>query len=319
MKKEIEMIEELLEKAKNNNRGATGKLLSRIEYPTKQAGIILKKLMEKSGKAHVIGVTGVPGSGKSTLISQLITQYRRMEKKIAVIAVDPTSPLSSGSLMADRLRMQAHSTDPFVFIRSLASKGYKGGLSLAALAMIEALDGLGYDKIIVETVGVGQADVDIMNVAHTIVVVTMPGVGDDIQALKAGVMEIGDIYVVNKSDKQEAEQTMEFINFALETGSIGSTSGWKTRLLKTIAIQGIGIEELVKALEDHFKYLRETANFQKKIDERRLMLAKTFTLRAMEERIEQIIEKERNNILKIFLEAEDPYEEINKLFLKQLY
>ena len=189
--------------------------------------------------------------------------------------------------MGDRLRMQEHATDPGVFIRSLSTRGLKGGLSLAALAMIEAFDALGYDKVIVETVGVGQAEVDIMHAAHTIVVVTMPGAGDDIQALKAGVMEIGDVYVVNKSDKPEASKTVEYLNFVIESGELGSQrTGWVPRVVKTSAIMGQGIQELADVIEEHYKYLHETGGVEERIISRRILLMKLLAERMLARSLE---------------------------------
>ena len=303
-------LAKLLERAMAGSRAVAGKLLSVLETPSPQSGVLLRLLVNKSGRNHVIGVTGIPGAGKSTLISQLIGAYRARGLRVGVLAIDPTSPLSEGSLMADRLRMQRHATDPQVFIRSLASKGYRGGLSLAALAMVEALDAFGYDKIIVETVGVGQADVDIIDVAHTILVVTMPGAGDDIQALKAGVMEIGDIYVLNKSDKPEAHQTLEFIKFALETGTLSARHGWRPQLVKTSATQGSGIDELVEKIEEHHQFLRGKGLFEKRVEERRLKLARLYARRLVEERVERILREQREQILRALHDSGNPYQAI---------
>ncbi len=311
-------LNSLIERAVGGDRAALGKLLTVLERPSRDSGIVLRTLVKKSGRAHVVGVTGIPGSGKSTLISKLISVYRSWGLRVGVLAVDPTSPLSRGALMADRLRMQRHATDPNVFIRSIASKGFRGGLSLAALAMIEALDAAGYDKIIVETVGVGQAEVDIMHAAHTIVVVTMPGAGDDIQALKAGVMEIGDIYVVNKSDKPEADQLLEFINFALETGEIGSGEKWRPLVVKTSAIMGTGVEELAKVIEKHLEHLVRTGRFEEKVESRRLMLARLFALRIVEEKVERIIEAHKREVSRILGESDDPYTVLEALIEKGL-
>lgn len=313
-----EKLRSLLERARGGRRPLAGRLLSLLETPGPEAGVLLRLLVNESGRNHVIGVTGIPGAGKSTLISQLIRAYRDKGLRVGVLAIDPTSPLSEGSLMADRLRMQAHATDPGVFIRSLASKGYRGGLSLAALAMVEALDALGYDKIIVETVGVGQADVDIIDVAHTILVVTMPGAGDDIQALKAGVMEIGDIYVLNKSDKPEASQTLEFIKFALETGTLSARHGWEPRLVKTSATHGMGIGELVEAIEEHARFLQEKGIFPSRVEERRLKLASLYAQRAFEELVEEALQRRRRDVLEALHRAPDPYTAVMELVLGEV-
>jgi len=267
-------IDKLIEKAEAGDKASLGRLLTILESSPRNASYILSKMYKDKGNAHVIGVTGIPGSGKSTLISRLISIYKAKGYKIGVIAIDPTSPLSRGAFLGDRIRMQEHATDPNVFIRSVPTRGVKGGLSFSGVAMIEIFDMVGYDKIIVESIGVGQTDIDIMNVAHTIVVVTTPGLGDDIQALKAGVMEIGDIYVINKSDKENVDRVYAYLDFALNTSELGVKGGWRPKLLKTSAILGHGIENLVDVIEDHLKYLTDRGVFNKKILSRRGLMIK---------------------------------------------
>ena len=288
----------LLELALKGNPRAIGRLLTLLEDPSSErAAALLEKLASMSRGGHVIGVTGIPGAGKSTLISRLIGEFRRRGYRVAVAAVDPSSPLSQGALMGDRLRMQEHATDPGVFIRSLSTRGLKGGLSLAALAMIEAFDALGFDKIIVETVGVGQAEVDVMHAAHTIVVVTMPGAGDDIQALKAGVMEIGDVYVVNKSDKPEASKTVEYLNFVIESGEIGSRRhGWTPRVVKTSAVMGQGIRDLADVIDEHYRHLRETGGLLERVVSRRVLMVKLLAERMLSSSLDAALEEARAEI-----------------------
>jgi LAO/AO transport system kinase len=277
-----ELIDRLIERALNGDKLAIGKLLTVLETPTPEAGYVLSKLAPRAGRGHVIGVTGIPGAGKSTLISRLIAEFRRRGYRVAVAAIDPTSPLTSGALLGDRLRMQLHTTDPGVFIRSIPTRGLRGGLALASIAMIEAFDALGFDKIIVETVGVGQAETDIMHVAHTILVVTMPGAGDDIQALKAGVMEIGDIYVVNKADKPEAAKTLEYVKFALETGEVGARRyGWNPPVIKTSAALGQGIDELADAIDRHYRFLAEKGLLREKLVSRRKLMVRLMASRVL--------------------------------------
>ena len=296
--------EGLLEKALTGNLRAMGRILSILERGGREAARLYELLASRSRGAHVIGITGIPGAGKSTLISRLIASFRRRGYRVAVVAVDPSSPISQGALMGDRLRMQEHATDPGVFIRSLSTQGLKGGLSLAALSIVEAFDAMGYDKIIIETVGVGQAEVDIMHAAHTIVVVTMPGAGDDIQALKAGVMEIGDIYVVNKSDKPEATKTVEYLNFVIETGEIGSArAGWTPKVVRTSAIMGQGVEDLVNVIEEHFEHLKRTGGVRERIVSRRILAMRLMAERILAERLEEALKAGIDRLSEVAVKA----------------
>lgn len=280
--------ERLVDLASKGNLRAIGRLLTLIEHPSTDAIQLLESLASRAGRAQVIGFTGIPGAGKSTLVSRVIGSFRRRGYRVAVIAVDPSSPFSGGSIMGDRLRMQEHAADPGVFIRSIPTRGIKGGLSTSALAMVEAFDAIGFDKIIVETVGVGQSEVDIVNAAHTIVVVTMPGAGDDIQALKAGVMEIGDVYVVNKSDKDEANKTAAYLQFALEREDLGRReTGWRPRLVKTSAVLGQGVESLVGIVEEHWAYLKESGWDRRKVESRRVLLAKMLAESMLSSKVDQ--------------------------------
>lgn len=310
--------EDLFEEARSGNKRALGKLLTVLESPTRESFNLLKKFMDLGGNAHVIGITGIPGSGKSTLISRLMTGMRRGGDSIAVVAIDPSSPYSHGALLGDRLRMQEHTTDPGVFIRSVSTRGVKGGLSLAGLAMIEAFDALGYDKIIVESVGVGQAEIDIMNTAHTLLVITMPGVGDEIQALKAGIMEIGDIYVLNKSDKQEAARTYEYLKFALESGELEVRGGWVPRIIKTSAVMGRGITELIEAIGEHHRYIVDNSIFKEKVHGRRLFMLKLLVESLFIDTLEKIY---ASGEIEKFFTGEDYFESavnIMDILLKKL-
>lgn len=196
---------------------AVARLISRLEDGDRDAFGTLAALKERSGHAHVIGITGPPGSGKSTLTDKLIGEFRARGSRVGVIAVDPSSPFSGGAILGDRLRMQNHAIDPGVFIRSLASRGKLGGLSRATAFAVRALEAAGYDIVIIETVGVGQSEIDIVKVADTVILVSVPGLGDDIQVIKAGIMEIGDIFVVNKSDRDGADRVVREIRAMLET------------------------------------------------------------------------------------------------------
>jgi len=307
------LVEKLLSEALEGKMRAMGRLLTLIEKPGPVAARLVEKLASMARGVQVVGFTGIPGAGKSTLVSRVIGELRRRGYKVAVVAIDPTSPLSQGALMGDRLRMQEHSTDPGVFIRSISTRGLRGGLSLAALALIEAFDALGYDKILIETVGVGQAEVDIMYAAHTIVVVTMPGAGDDIQALKAGVMEIGDIYVVNKSDKPEATKTYEYVNFALEKGEIGRAGGWTPRLLRTSAVMGQGIRDLVDAIEEHWRYVESSGLRWERVYSRRILLMRLIAERLLAESLEEAAARRRDRLLEAARAARGFLEEAVRL------
>ncbi len=282
----------LVERAERGDRRALGRLLTILEDVSSETAWVLEYLAGRSRGAHVIGVTGIPGSGKSSLISRMIRVLRDKGYRVAVITIDPTSPLSSGAILGDRLRMQEHATDPGVFIRSVTTAGALGGLSLSALAMIEAFDALGYDKVIVETVGVGQSETHVMHAADTIVVVTMPGAGDDVQALKAGVLEIGDIYVVNKSDKPEASKTYEYMLFVAEKGEIGRSGAWKPVVVKTSSTLGMGIRELVEAVEKHLEYLRNSGEKLSRLSSRRRLLVKLLAEKIVLDLLDKVAEEE---------------------------
>jgi LAO/AO transport system kinase len=282
----------LVERAERGDRRALGRLLTILEDVSSETAWVLEYLTGRSRGAHVIGVTGIPGSGKSSLISRMIRVLRDKGYRVAVITIDPTSPLSSGAILGDRLRMQEHATDPGVFIRSVTTAGALGGLSLSALAMIEAFDALGYDKVIVETVGVGQSETHVMHAADTIVVVTMPGAGDDVQALKAGVLEIGDIYVVNKSDKPEASKTYEYMLFVAEKGEIGRSGAWKPVVVKTSSTLGMGIRELVEAVEKHLEYLRNSGEKLSRLSSRRRLLVKLLAEKIVLDLLDKVAEEE---------------------------
>jgi LAO/AO transport system kinase len=202
----------------------------------------------------VLGITGSPGVGKSTLVDKLITAFRAEGKTVGVLAIDPTSPFTGGAILGDRIRMQAHATDPGVFIRSLATRGAMGGLSKSTNAMVHILDAMGWDIVIVETVGVGQDEVDVFKTAHTAVVVTVPGLGDDVQAIKAGILEIAHIFVINKADREGSDRTLAELTMMLDLGHYGEKD-WRPIVVKAEAVRGVGVEELLAAIARHREFL----------------------------------------------------------------
>jgi len=213
----------------------------------------LKALFPHTGKAYLVGITGNPGAGKSTVVDALIAHYRAAGERVGVVCVDPTSPFSGGAILGDRIRMQRHALDPGVFIRSLATRGHLGGLSRSTFDVAHVLDAMGFDRILIETVGVGQDEVDVMKAAHTTVVVTVPGLGDDIQAIKAGLLEVADVLVVNKSDREGADRTERDLMHMLDLRATGERK--EVEIVRTIATRGIadgsGIAELGGAVERH--------------------------------------------------------------------
>ncbi|MCK9374807.1 MAG: methylmalonyl Co-A mutase-associated GTPase MeaB [Syntrophobacterales bacterium] len=218
---------------------------------------ILKEIYRHSGRAHIIGITGSPGVGKSTLTDRLIQYLRQEGKTVGVVCVDPTSPFSGGAILGDRIRMQRHALDEGVFIRSLATRGHFGGLTASARAVITVLDAMGKDYILVETVGVGQDEVEIAATAYTTLVVTVPGMGDDIQAIKAGILEVADILVVNKADRDGASRTYQELMQMLELRTLRKDRSWKPPVLMTQAKDHLGIEELMAAVKEHREFLAQ--------------------------------------------------------------
>ena len=272
----------------SGNRLALSRLLTQIENDTPEGQIALNELFPHTGKAHLIGVTGAPGTGKSSLVNRLAYFYRHPPegqdpKRVAVVAVDPSSPFTGGAVLGDRVRMRDLAGDPGVFIRSMASRGSLGGLATATAGVVQAFDAAGYEIILIETVGAGQAEVDIARLAHTTLVVEAPGLGDDIQAIKAGILEIADILVINKADRPGVEHTERALKGMLslahpvervfhhgqmmevETGTAQPEGPlWIPPILKTIATEGGGIPELTAAIAEHRAYLETSGDWERR-------------------------------------------------------
>ncbi|MEM3464615.1 MAG: methylmalonyl Co-A mutase-associated GTPase MeaB [Candidatus Bathyarchaeia archaeon] len=256
-------VEEITRGVLAGDRRSIAKAITMVESNAPEAKKLVSLIYPHTGKAHVIGLTGPGGSGKSTLIEKMVREYRRRGKTVGVVAVDPTSPFTGGAFLGDRIRMQELSTDEGVFIRSMATRNYAGGIAKTTKDAVKVLDAAGKDVVIVETVGAGQSEVEIVKVAHTIVVVHAPGLGDEIQAIKAGLMEIADIFVVNKADRENAEKAVMDLQAMLQLGD--KEAAWKTPILKTTAITGEGVPQLIEKIEEHRIFLQKGLGFKRKL------------------------------------------------------
>jgi LAO/AO transport system kinase len=248
-------IEIWIEQLRSGDVRALARTISAVENRALGWSELLKALFPHSGKARVLGLTGPPGAGKSTLVDQLARYYRKDNQTVGIVAVDPTSPYTGGAILGDRIRMQDHFSDPGIYIRSMATRGSLGGLARTTADVVTVLDASGRDLIMIETVGVGQDEVDIVRLANVTIVILVPGMGDDVQTIKAGIMEIADIFVINKSDRDGAEHVEREIRTLQSLAMRGD--GWTPPIVKTVASQGSGIEELADAISNYEVYLRE--------------------------------------------------------------
>ena len=254
----IASAESFLAQARAGDKRSTARLLPIVEIDESGSADILRALYPETGRARVVGVTGPPGGGKSTLVSRLAAEYRKRYDQVAIVAVDPSSPFTGGAILGDRIRMRDRFLDEGVFIRSMASRGHAGGLARATMRVVNVLDALGVGLVIVETVGVGQEEVDVVRVVDTVCLVTVPGLGDDIQAIKAGVLEIADVLVVNKADRPGADETARDLVQMLSLGK-GRTE-WKPPIIRTSAQDGSGIDTLIKAIDAHDDWARTSGD-----------------------------------------------------------
>ncbi len=307
---------ELAERVLKRDRRALARLMTLVENEAKEAIDALKILHAHTGSAHIIGVTGPPGGGKSTIVDKLAKELRAQEKTVGIVAVDPTSPFTGGALLGDRIRMTELATDKDIFIRSMGTRGALGGLAKATGDVVKLLDAYGKDTILIETVGAGQAEVDIMKIAHTTIIVTVPGLGDDIQTIKAGIMEIGDIFVVNKADRGEADKKATEIMAMLELGQ--NEKAWMPPVITAIARDGNGMEELLEIAQKHYTWLKESGMHKEKDIEK----SRDEVFRIIQEKIEKaVVDRVDGAViddlsLKIAEREIDPYTAADELIVK---
>ena len=308
------MTDQLLHNFFNGDTRALSRIITRVENRTADSLEILQRLFPHTGKSQVIGVTGSPGSGKSTLVDRLASAYRKKSHTLAVVAVDPSSPFTGGAILGDRIRMQTPGPDPGVYIRSMATRGHLGGLATATADVVTVLDAAGKNPILVETVGVGQDEIEIVKLADISIVLLVPGMGDDVQALKAGIMEIGDIFVINKCDRPGVEKMERAVLAMLSLAH--RVDGWEPPVLKTVATEGRGIEELVATIERCFSFLQTSSG---RVEKKR-QAAKQRLITLLEERlvktaIQQVFpDGELNRVVdQIANRQQDPYSIVDEI------
>jgi GTPase len=287
--RDAKTLEDFVKRIRSGDVRALARAITAIENDSAQSLQLMKTLFPHSGNATVIGLTGSPGAGKSTLVDQLAREYRKENKTIGIVAVDPTSPYTGGAILGDRIRMQAHYADGGIYIRSMATRGFLGGLAPATADVATLLDAAGKEMVLIETVGVGQDEIDIVRLADVTVLILVPGMGDDVQTIKAGIMEIADIFVINKSDREGADRVEREIR-AMQTLAI-RRDDWMPPIVKTVATDGTGISELVKTIGSYRQYLedkglvlrKKIGNWRERLVE---MLRKALLDRVMRERLD---------------------------------
>jgi LAO/AO transport system kinase len=308
------MADDLLQDFFKGDTRALARVITRVENRSANSLQILQQLFPHTGKAEIIGVTGSPGSGKSTLVDRLAVNYRQKGKKLGIIAVDPSSPFTGGAILGDRIRMQTLGTDPGIYIRSMATRGHLGGLATATADVVTVLDAAGKDPILVETVGVGQDEIEIVKLADVSIVVLVPGMGDDIQALKAGIMEIGDVFVINKCDRPGADKMERAVLAMLSLAH--RSDGWQPPIVKTVATKGDGIDELVETVSRCQEFFRSSAHRTRKKRE----AARQRLMTLLEERLVNVAVREvfpdgeLNRVVDAIAERrQDPYSVVEQI------
>jgi len=294
---------------------AAARLMRDLDDEIPAAHRVLKRLYKHTGRAYILGITGAPGAGKSTLVDGLIDLLRKQGKTVGIVAIDPTSPFTGGAILGDRIRMQKHALDEGVFIRSLATRGHMGGLSKSTIDIVNVMDAMGKDVVLIETVGVGQDEVEIVKVAHTNLVVVVPGLGDDIQAIKAGILEIADIFVVNKSDREGADKTRRELETMVSMNEYGE-GDWVPPVLPAVAQNGSGLPELLEAIDRHRRFIYREENLDRyRAGKARVELLEILKKKLLEKAVDDLA---RHNLLDPLLDEiarkrKDPYSVVEKV------
>jgi LAO/AO transport system kinase len=307
-------VAELVERARDGESRAVARLISLVEDESPLLREVMAALAPHAGQAHIVGITGSPGVGKSTSTSALVSAYRAAGKRVGVLAVDPSSPFSGGALLGDRVRMQDHATDSGVFIRSMASRGHLGGLAWTTPQALRVLDAAGFDVVLVETVGVGQSEVEIAGMADTTLILLAPGMGDGIQAAKAGILEVGDIYVVNKADRDGVQNVTRDLRAMLALAERGPDA-WTPPILKTVASRNEGVDEVVAAIEDRLVWMRASGVLEQRRQSRARDEIEAIAMTALRSRFAHLHGDARLDVLaaKVATGATDPYSAADEL------
>ena len=311
----MDLIKELLE----GSRLALARSITAVENEYDNAIDIMKAIYPRTGKARILGITGAPGAGKSTLTDKVVKHYLEQGKRIGIVAVDPTSPFSGGAILGDRIRMNDLTLNENVFIRSMGTRGSLGGLSKKTADVVKLMDAFGMDLVIIETVGVGQSEVDIVKNADTTLVVLVPGLGDDIQAIKAGILEIGDVFAINKADRDGCDKLNVEIEMMLDLDS--RELDWRPPIKRTIASKDVGVDELVEALDEHFEYLEDSGELATRRAERtRDELVAMINEQIMRYVHEHVVESDafKHDVAAVNARTNDPYSVVNTVLEKSL-